>query len=64
MYVCACVVGTKKSNDLEKVTIEDLTERRRMTVEERKGVAGFLYSMWTAFFSAEIYATSQVCDNA
>ena len=28
--------GTKESDDLEEVTIEDLTERRRMTVGERK----------------------------
>ena len=32
----APVVGTKKSNDLEEFTIEVLTERRRMTVEERR----------------------------
>ena len=32
----APVVGTRKSDDLEKVTIEELTERRRMTVGERK----------------------------
>ena len=32
----APVVGTKKSNDLEKLTIKDLTERHRMTVGERK----------------------------
>ena len=31
----ASVVGTKKSVDLEEVTIEELTERRRMTVDER-----------------------------
>ena len=45
MYVCmymvkvsqeASVVGTKKSVDLEEVTIEELTERRRMTVDERR----------------------------
>ena len=30
----APVVGTKKSNDLEKVTIKELTERHRMIVEE------------------------------
>ena len=28
--------ATKESDDLEEVTIEDLTERRRMTVGERK----------------------------
>ena len=32
----APVVGTKKSNDLEEVAIEELTERRRMTLEERR----------------------------
>ena len=32
----APVVGTKKSNGLEKVTIKDLTERHKMTVGERK----------------------------
>ena len=30
------MVGTKESDDLEEVTIEDLTERCRMTVGERK----------------------------
>ena len=32
----APVVGTKKSIDVEEVTIAEVTERRRMTVEERK----------------------------
>ena len=30
------MVGAKKSIDLEKVTIKELTERHRMTVDERK----------------------------
>ena len=56
--------ATKESDDLEEVAIEVLTERHRMTVEERRGVALFLYSLWATVFSAEIHATSQVCDNA
>ena len=32
----APVVGTKEWVDLEEVTIEELTERHRMTVEERR----------------------------
>ena len=32
----APVVGTNESVDLEEVTIEELTGRRRMTVEERR----------------------------
>ena len=59
----APVVGTKKSNDSEKVTIEELREAQDDSGGE-EGVAVFLYSLWTPFFSAEIYATSQVCDNA
>ena len=40
--MCICMYGqsvpeaTKESVDLEEVTIQELTERRRMTVEERR----------------------------
>ena len=39
--------AAKESVVLEEATIEDLTERRRMTVGERKELPFFLYSLIT-----------------
>ena len=78
MYVCmyVCMSGrlrersgqsvpeaTKESVVLEEGTIEELTERRRMTVEER-GELPFSCTHHGRHFSQPRYAATQVCDNA
>ena len=55
--------AAKESDDLEEATIEELREAQDDSGGE-EGVAVFLCSMWATFLSAEIYATSQACDNA
>ena len=52
--------ATKESDDLEEVTVEELTERRRMTLGERKELA-FCCAQCGRHFSQPRYMQRHKC---